>query len=117
MISFKQITFIILFTWFFGILGGCALSSRVPEPVQEHVEYADSHWPGTTLDSLKQYRRLYIMHCSSCHFLVSVKKFPSDEWPHWVEKMSNRAHLTSSESEKILRYLITADNVKIIPKP
>ena len=59
-------------------------------------------------EQLQDGRRLFVTHCLECHTLPSVTKHSRDEWPHLVNRMSGRAHLSSGEQAAIVAYLRVA---------
>jgi cytochrome c1 len=59
-------------------------------------------------EQLQNGRRLFVSHCLECHTLPSVTKHTRDEWPHFVSRMSGRAHLSTGEQAAIVAYLRAA---------
>jgi hypothetical protein len=53
-------------------------------------------------------RSLFVSRCLECHTLPPVAKYPRNEWPHLVSRMSGRANLTASDQEAITVYLRAA---------
>jgi nitrate/TMAO reductase-like tetraheme cytochrome c subunit len=65
----------------------------------------DAQRVGTSLDTLKNGRTLYINNCASCHNLYSPEKFTSKEWRKNVTAMQKRAKINDAQKEIILKYL------------
>ncbi len=86
-------------------LSGCAASLRHPTPQDERS--ASERWPGTSVRDLERARTLYVRRCSGCHTLFLPKAYPPDEWPTWVDAMSERSRLTPQEAEEVTRLLVT----------
>ncbi len=94
-----------------NLLLACSFIGRAPEPMPYHSDYAAKRWPGTNLDSLKQYRALYIQNCSSCHFIPAVKKYSEPKWTLILHDMRERAHLSTGETEAIFHYIISVQTL------
>jgi len=60
---------------------------------------------GANISQLKMGRQLYISKCSSCHTLLLPEKHSPEEWQNWMDKMSDRAKVSTSEKTVILKYL------------
>lgn len=90
-----------------GLLGltACAGLHRV---VQEDLTRAQQRWPDVTLVQLEQGRTMYVRRCAGCHALHRPEEFAPEQWPRWVEDMTDDAKLTPEERAAIERYLVIA---------
>lgn len=88
-----------------SILAACAGS--IPVPAEHHDRWAALAWPGTTHGDLLEGRRLYVENCSGCHGLKSPKDYTEDQWKDNVREMRERAKIKETDSQLILKYLIT----------
>ncbi len=86
-------------------LAGCAAALR--HPTAQDAGLASRRWAGTSIRDLERGRALYVRRCSGCHTLYLPKAYPADDWPTWVEAMSERARLTPDEAEDVERLLVT----------
>lgn len=90
------------FLWLLGtlLLEGCA--AYVPEPTAEIAEAS-----ATTLEDLREGRRIYINKCSGCHALFSVNAYRPAGWTREVDEMVRlkKAKLIPVDRERLLAYL------------
>ena len=90
-----------------GLLGltACAGLHRV---VEADVTRAQQRWPDATREQLEQGRTMYVRRCAGCHALHRPERYAPEEWPRWVEEMTDDAKLTAEERVAIERYLVLA---------
>ena len=50
-------------------------------------------------------RTIYIANCSGCHQLHPTAEYTANEWDDIFGEMSQKAHLSSSDSLSVLSYL------------
>jgi mono/diheme cytochrome c family protein len=91
-----------------GGVWGCA--STLHEPTSADARLAAARWPGTTLASLREGRRLYAATCSACHSLRDPASLPPERWEEEVREMRGRkgVHLGERDARLIVRYLSVA---------
>jgi hypothetical protein len=85
-----------------------ACSAALDHPTAQDAEWAQSDWPGTTVQDLAQGRALYVDKCSSCHNLHLPSEYAPEEWKGYVAYMVTEAKLTPEEQTAIARYLAAA---------
>lgn len=98
------------FIAFLGLLLAAASAcgaGAIPHPNDESVSWARAEWPETSRQSLEQGRDLYVARCSGCHTLHEPRSYPAARWHEVLGVMAPRARLTPSESDLVLRYLVT----------
>lgn len=61
----------------------------------------------TSLEKLRQGRRLYMNTCASCHNLHMPSEFTNKVWEPLLNKMQKRARIDDSQKELITAYLET----------
>lgn len=54
--------------------------------------------------TLSQGERLYRSRCSACHMLIPPREYSQEGWRYAVDRYGK--HLTASEKEEVLEYLI-----------
>lgn len=101
-----------LFPWSLGLLLmiisiGCA---TLPVPTEESTTWASQQWPGTTLSSLQEGRKLYADTCASCHNLHLPSEFPPEKWERIMLRMQPKARIDDQTKDLILHYLIVASS-------
>jgi hypothetical protein len=72
------------------------------------VASATARWPGTSEASLSAGHDLFLAKCNACHDYPDLVAISEDRWPHTLEKMGNKAHLSPNEREEVLRYVLAA---------
>jgi len=87
--------FIMLFA--VGLIAACSSALYIPSESEVTSK--------ANLEELNDGRALYINKCGGCHTLVLPEKYSDKDWSIWVDKMEVKANITSSEKEKILKYL------------
>lgn len=85
-----------------------ACSAALDHPTPQDAEWAQSEWPGTTVEKLAQGRALYVDKCSGCHNLHLPAEHTPEEWKGYVAYMTAEAKITSEEASTIARYLAAA---------
>ena len=85
------------------LTAGCA--ARIPLPRTTDAAAAQASWPGTSTADLERGRRVYVVRCGGCHLAhVPGERRPHD-WPALVDKMAERAKLSTAERTDVVRYL------------
>ncbi len=79
-------------------LSGCLASLYMPTD-------NDAKLSGTTLDTLKTGRTLYISKCGGCHNLYLPASYTKSEWVKITDKMQKRSKISNSENSLINKYL------------
>lgn len=67
----------------------------------------DAERLGTTIDTLRAGRRMYVDYCSSCHSLYLPEQYTRDDWSTIMDYMQERSKINEDQKEQILRYLET----------
>ena len=86
-------------------LASCGID--VPRATPLDAERAARTRPGTTVADLERGRTTYLSKCTSCHRPVAPRSIAHDSWPHHVDEMRERAHLSVEEHDAIVLYLTT----------
>jgi cytochrome c5 len=86
-------------------LAGCA--AALPHATLQDAVSASARWPGTGVRDLERGRMLYARRCSGCHTLYLPRSHAAEDWPTWVEAMTERSRLTRDEAEDVTRLLVT----------
>jgi len=87
---------------FFGAaLYSCA--SSIPGADATHEKWAQARWHV----SIAEARSVYVANCSGCHGLHSPAEHTQEEWMKLFDEMAIKAHMSSSDSMKVLAYLQT----------
>jgi len=82
--------------------GGCA------RPVPPRATALDAERANVSLAELEHGRELLIARCGSrCHQTPLPAAHTPATWPHSMDEMQERAHLTADERHAIERYLVT----------
>lgn len=79
----------------------------VPRATELDVRRAAQARPGTTLAELQAGRSAYLAKCTTCHRPVAPRSIAPEKWPHYVDEMAERSHLTPEARASILLYLTT----------
>ncbi len=82
-----------------------ACSPALPIPQESDLQAVEAAKLGVMLDSLRQGRALYVQRCGICHLLKYPQDYTAGQWTHSVDEMKGRAHLTSTDQQRILTYL------------
>jgi nitrate/TMAO reductase-like tetraheme cytochrome c subunit len=85
-------------------LTGCAASLYMPTE-------NDANALNTNLETLMNYKKLYVKKCGSCHALHLPSEYNSKQWAATLDKMQERAKIDYSEKEKINTYLQLNANI------
>lgn len=88
-------------------LTGIAYAGQIPQPTEQQSQQAAERWPGTTLGTLKEGRKLFVQKCSGCHNLPMPSKHSNEQWPKLIDEMAKKAKLNEEQKQLILRYLVT----------
>ncbi len=62
---------------------------------------------GSPLPELRQGRKLYVKHCSSCHNLHRPSELIPVRWAATLEKMQPRAKISNPVKQLIYNYLVS----------
>ncbi len=94
---------------------GCSV---LVHPADVHVAWATPRWPDVTLAELAQGRTEYVDHCAGCHTLVRPEAQEPEHWPEHVSEMEDEqgVKLTADERQHIVRYLMVASAIPVVPK-
>lgn len=87
------------------LLSGCA--APLAHATAEDALRAQERWPGTTVASLEDGRRLFVFRCSGCHGLRLPDTVPVAKWPRLLDDMQKEAHLDVEERAAIERFILT----------
>jgi hypothetical protein len=72
------------------------------------VASASARWPGATAASLEAGRDAFIDHCNACHSYPDLAAIGDERWPGVLAKMGKKAHLTASETEEVLHFILAS---------
>jgi hypothetical protein len=102
--------------WMFlpAVLLWMACASQLRRPTAADAKRAAEAWPGYALDRLREGHRQYILKCSSCHPLHRPGEYSPAQWARVFPEMREKAHLDSSQSDLILKYLTI---MSVVPAP
>lgn len=84
-----------------------ACGVEIPRATPLDAERAAQARPGTTLADLERGRSTYLAKCGSCHQPIAPRSIAVDRWPHYVDEMHERAHLSPEDHDAILLYVTT----------
>lgn len=68
---------------------------------------SDASRAGVPLAELEKGLAEYRSHCGGCHMLYPSDSQPASKWPHWVQEMTERSHLSPQEAKLITEYLVS----------
>ena len=85
-----------------GVVFACSTALYVPN---ENARISKED-----LSEMQKGRTVYINKCGSCHSLFVPEKYSTNEWKVQVEHMGPKAHLTSLETEEVLKYVTKNDS-------
>ena len=85
------------------------------DPAQPDVAIASAHWPGTTLDNLKQGYSIYNDKCTECHGTKKPQDFSVDDWNSIMPKMGRNAKLDSVQYAMVFHYILAKREVILGP--
>lgn len=63
-------------------------------------------FPGTSEAELLEGYKLYTGTCTDCHQPKSIYSRPESSWPRIIGEMSMRSHITTKQSDAILKYVL-----------
>lgn len=84
-----------------------ACGVEIPRATPLDAERAARTRPGTTLADLERGRSTYLAKCGSCHQPIAPRSIAAARWPHYVDEMHERAHLSPEDHDAILLYVTT----------
>jgi hypothetical protein len=86
-------------------LSGCGTTSIAPPLVTPELTRAHI---GQRADiaTLHEGRALFVSRCIECHTLPPFWHYRSEEWPHIVDTMAERAKLKRAECDAIVAYIL-----------
>ena len=88
---------------------GYPKSGAVPGPVSPTAEAtAATRWPGTTPDSLRNGRELFMAKCNDCHGHPDITAIGEDHWPGILGRMGKKAKLTEAQTQDVLHFILAA---------
>jgi hypothetical protein len=97
------------------LLYGCATAGPRTWKTAPPLDLAIS--AGMSESDALQGRRLYIWKCAKCHALYDPGQYEDAEWDLWMRKMSEKARLSSAETQVLSRYLGTFRTANLQPSP
>ena len=89
-------------------------------PTQSDLDRVADKYPNYTLAELQEGKKMYELHCQTCHSLKSPTKETEEGWKHEVPDMVAKAKkkkgiiIDKKTEESILKYLVTMSSA---PKP
>jgi mono/diheme cytochrome c family protein len=72
------------------------------------VNSASSRWPGVSASSLSRGHDLFLANCDQCHGYPDLVAIADERWPHIVEKMGDKAHLSAEEKDAVLHFVLAS---------
>jgi mono/diheme cytochrome c family protein len=85
-------------------LSGCTAG---PPPISTAI-IASGAERGAGVDQLTNGRSLFVSRCLQCHALPQIGGRSPAGWRKIVSQMAGRSHLSSSDEEAVVAYLIAA---------
>ena|SRR6218665_237683 len=79
---------------------------------QMQMEIANTRWPGTVAEELKEGHTIYTTKCTSCHKAFEISRFGEKQWLHEIDDMSPKARLTAEEKLKLTKYILSYRETK-----
>ena len=90
----------------------CFVCFSEPEFVGlEDMKKLETEYPETNLSKLEDGRKIFVQHCSACHYLPLPYHHERSHWPKILEFMGKKAKLTDNEREMVLNYLVSANYI------
>jgi hypothetical protein len=95
----------------------CCCSPLLLPPSEKDSEHAKNRWNDISPAQLNMGYTLYKNKCGSCHSLYKPDKFSEEKWLHDIPVMAIKAKLDSSQTNLIIRYILTAKETRSFVKP
>lgn len=76
------------------------------------MEIANTRWPGTKAEELKEGQVIYTTRCTACHKAYDIPRFNEYKWLHEIDDMSPKARLTAEEKLKLTKYILSYRETK-----
>lgn len=89
------------------LLGGCTATKQVAM-TQADADRAASKFPGATLASLQEGKKLYEDNCGKCHGLKKNTWGTEAQWKEIIPPMADKAEIGEQQENLITQYLLTA---------
>ncbi|MES2681665.1 MAG: hypothetical protein V4635_17350 [Bacteroidota bacterium] len=100
----------------------CKTKQKVTEPTpapvavvipgEQQLAIAQTRWPNTLPEELKDGHTIYTSKCNRCHRNFDVSEFNEKKWIHEIDDMSPKAKLTPEEKLKLTKYLLAYREAK-----
>ena len=92
------------------LVAGCYPKSAPPPgaPSADAVARAATRFPGVTAEALAQGRELFVAKCNACHDYPDLSVINDERWPKIVKRMGGKAHVTPTESDAILHFILAS---------
>jgi mono/diheme cytochrome c family protein len=72
----------------------------------KELSAAKTKFPDATLEALQKGHGLYNGTCTNCHGAKSITERSEEKWPEIIERMAQKAQLTSEEKDAVLKYVM-----------
>jgi hypothetical protein len=76
------------------------------------MEIANTRWPGTKAEDLKEGHTIYTTKCNACHKTFEISRFNEYKWLHEIDDMSPKARLSAEEKLKLTKYILSYRETK-----
>lgn len=83
-------------------LGACA---TLPTVTPAQLARAQQQDPSLKSEDLESGRKLFVARCGNCHNHPSPTDYAPAQWPHEMEEMAERSHLSADQAAQITRFL------------
>jgi mono/diheme cytochrome c family protein len=92
-------------------LAACA-SALPPLPSAADATRVQARFTGSSVESLREGRTLYLARCGSCHALRDPSSLPPDAWAGEVRDMrtSKGVRLNPEDEQRITAYLVAVSS-------
>jgi cytochrome c5 len=91
-------------------LAACA-SALPPLPSAADATRVQARFTGSSVESLREGRTLYVGRCGSCHALRDPSSLPPDAWAGEVRDMRAKGvRLNSEDEQRITAYLVAVSS-------
>lgn len=78
----------------------------VPHAKSE-LEIAQSKWPGTSENDLKEGKTIFETKCTRCHASKEIVTRTEENWRRNIDKMAPKAKLSAEEKDKLTKYVLS----------
>lgn len=93
-----------------GILLIVGCSDTAPRVTPDFMAAAQARDPTVSTTRLLHGREVYVQSCADCHALPDPKATAADAWPRLTTMMGRKSHLSSTEQQDVLHYLLAAQS-------